>query len=223
MTISIIIPTLNEEQTIGGQLESLSALAVEEIIVSDGGSRDHTPEIASAHARLVTGPPSRGLQLNLGAAVARGDVLLFLHADARLGPCAAEVVREAMADPLVVGGDFDVRYAGGDARAAAFTFINRARRRFGVFYGDSAIFCRRTVFLTLGGYQPWPLLEDYEFARRLRRHGRLALLDEPVFVSDRRWRNGGLLPTLAAWFFIQSLYLAGVSPLRLARLYRHVR
>lgn len=223
MTISIIIPTLNEEQAIGGQLESLAGLGADEVIVSDGGSRDRTVEIASTRARVVTGPASRGTQLNTGAAVAGGDVLLFLHADVRLTSSALDVVREALADPAVIGGNFDIHYAGKDMRAAAFTHINRLRRRFGVFYGDSAIFCRHRTFQELGGYKPWPLLEDYEFARRLRRHGRLALLDEPVFVSDRRWRNGGLLHALSAWFFIQALYLAGVSPYRLARLYRHVR
>lgn len=223
MTISIIIPTLNEEQTIAGQLAALSGLGADEVIVSDGGSRDRTVEIASACARVLTGPASRGMQLNAGAAVARGDVLLFLHADVRLGRSALAALREAMSDPAVIGGNFDIRYTGEDVRAAAFTHINRLRRRCGVFYGDSAIFCRNRIFHELGGYEPWPLLEDYEFARRLRLNGRLALLDEPVFVSDRRWRNGGLLPALLSWFFIQTLYLAGVSPYRLARLYRHVR
>lgn len=223
MTISIIIPALDEEQTIGAQVESLLAVEPHEIIVSDGGSSDRTREIAGAHAWVVTGPPSRGLQLNAGAAAASGDILLFLHADARLNPTAGSAIRQAMADPSVAGGNFDIRYAGDDTRAAALTRINRMRRRFGIFYGDSAIFCRRRVFLELGGYQPWPVMEDYEFARRLGQRGHLALLDEPVFVSDRRWRKGGLTATMASWFLIQSLYLAGVSPFRLARLYRHVR
>lgn len=75
----------------------------------------------------------------------------------------------------------------------------------------------------MGGFADWPILEDYEFVRRLRGHGDLALLDEPIYVSDRRWRRGGLLPTLWAWFWIQGLYLAGVSPRRLAAMYRHIR
>ena len=120
-------------------------------------------------------------------------------------------------------GNFDIRYEGSDWVAAAFTSANRWRRRLGVFYGDSGIFCRREVFEALGGYAPWPILEDYDFARRLRRAGRLALLDEPIWVSDRRWRTCGLLPTLWSWFWVQGLYLAGVEPKRLAELYRPVR
>ena len=107
--------------------------------------------------------------------------------------------------------------------AAAFTSVNRWRRRLGVFYGDSGIFCRRKVFESLGGYAPWPILEDYDFARRLRKAGKLALLDEPIWVSDRRWRTSGLLPTLWSWFWVQGLYLAGVNPERLAGLYHPVR
>jgi GT2 family glycosyltransferase len=150
--------------------------------------------------------------------------LLFLHADVHLGGATAlQAIRNVMADPTVAGGNLDIRYDGKDWAATAFTHINRWRRQCGVFYGDSGIFCRRSVFETLGGFMPWPILEDYDFARRLRRAGKLAYLDEPIWVSDRRWRNNGLLSTLASWFFIQSLYYAGVPPEQLARLYRHIR
>ena len=101
--------------------------------------------------------------------------------------------------------------------------VNRARRRFGVFYGDSGIFCRRDVFEEFGGYKPYPILEDYEFARRMWKAGKLALLNEPIYVSDRRWRNSSLLRTLWSWFWVQALYLCGVSPERLARMYRNIR
>jgi hypothetical protein len=129
-----------------------------------------------------------------------------------------------LGDPAVVGGNFDIRFTGGDFTAAVFSWINRVRcRAFGIFYGDSGIFCRRDVFLALDGYRDWPLLEDYEFAVRLSRHGPLALLRHPIDVSDRRWRRGGLVRTMWAWFWVQGLYLVGVSPHRLARMYRHVR
>ena len=94
---------------------------------------------------------------------------------------------------------------------------------FGILYGDSGIFCRRSVFKELGGYQAFPVLEDYEFARRLWKRGRLAFLDEPIHVSDRRWRQSSVLGTLWNWFWIQGLYLIGVTPERLARMYRDVR
>jgi rSAM/selenodomain-associated transferase 2 len=193
------------------------------LIVADGGSVDRTRDIASTYARVIEAMTGRAHQMNAAAQSASGDVLLFLHADTRLGTTSLAVVRKAMADPAVVGGNFDIRYDGKDWAATAFTRINRLRRRCGVFYGDSGIFCRRSVFEALGGFVELPILEDYEFGRRLRRAGKLACLDEPICVSDRRWRKAGLLPTMASWFFIQSLYYAGVPPKQLARLYRHIR
>jgi rSAM/selenodomain-associated transferase 2 len=221
--ISVIIPVLNEESTIGGLLNSLQDCGADELLVGDGGSMDRTVEIASRHARIVCTKTGRAVQMNTAAYCATGEVLLFLHADVRLAAGALEVVRKVMADPLIVGGNFDVRFDGNDWAAAAFTHINRWRRRCGIFYGDSGIFCRRSVFDSLCGFVSWPILEDYEFARRLRRAGKLAYLNEPIWVSDRRWRKNGVLPTMASWFLIQSLYYTGVPTKYLALLYRHIR
>ena len=223
MRISVIIPVYNEESTIGGLLNRLKDSGADELLVADGGSVDRTVEVASRHARIIHTKTGRAIQMNAAAECASGDVLLFLHADARLGDTALNVVRTVMTDARFVGGNFDVRYEGKNLAAKAFTRINRWRRWFGIVYGDSGIFCRRSVFQSLGGFVPWPILEDYEFARRLRRTGKLAYLNEPIWVSDRRWRNNGLLPTMASWFFIQALYFAGVPPRHLARLYRHIR
>ncbi|HEV2492646.1 MAG TPA: TIGR04283 family arsenosugar biosynthesis glycosyltransferase [Terriglobia bacterium] len=222
-TVAVVIPTLNEECSIGGLLENLKRLGPDEVIVADGESTDRTLAIAARHVRTLAAPRGRALQMNAGARASSGDILLFLHADVRLAPGAIEAVRRAMREPLVVGGNFDIRYEEGDWTARAFTQINRCRRRLGVFYGDSGIFCQRAVFAALGGFRSWPILEDYDFARRLRQCGKLALLDEPIWVSDRRWRSAGLVPTMWSWFWIQGLYLAGVSPFRLASLYPAVR
>jgi rSAM/selenodomain-associated transferase 2 len=221
--LSIIIPTLDEETAIKGLLSCISGDGGHELIVVDGGSADRTVEIAAGYARVIRSEACRAVQMNEGARAASGEVLLFLHADVLPGAGALDAVRRAMADPRVAGGNLDVRYEGGDFTAWAFTVINRWRGRWGVFYGDSGIFCRRSVFEALGGFRPWPILEDFEMARRLRKSGRLAMLREPLHVSARRWKKGGLFVTLWLWFWIQALYLAGVSPQRLAKWYRAVR
>ncbi len=221
--ISIIIPVYNEAGVIGTLLDNLDAQGLVEVIVVDGGSTDRTAEIASQRARLVRREMGRAAQMNAGAAIAAGEILLFLHADVFLGKGAVDHIRRAMADATVVGGNFDIQYEGKDRAAAAFTRINRLRRRCGIFYGDSGIFCRRSVFEQLGGYRSWPIMEDYEFARRLSKAGRLAFLECPIRVSDRRWRNSGLFRTMWSWLLIQGLYSLGVPPRYLARLYRHVR
>jgi len=221
-TVSIIILTLNEQSTIEGLLRHLAELQPHEIIIADGGSTDRTRELAAPYATVIQTAAGRGTQLNAGAARATGDILWFLHADVRVGPAVLRQITGALQSPEIAGGNLDIVYEGG-REAPILTSINRTRRRFGIFYGDSGIFCRREIFQQLGGYPPWPLLEDYAFARRLAKRYRLALLDEPIHVSPRRWQKAGLLHTLWFWFWIQALFIAGVSPHRLASWYRHIR
>jgi rSAM/selenodomain-associated transferase 2 len=221
--ISVIIPTLNEESTIEGLLRSLAAAGAREIIVADGGSTDRTEEMARPYATVIRCARGRAAQMNCGARHAAGDVLWFLHADTRIETGALKAIEGAMGDPLIVGGNFDIAFDGEDRAARIFAWINRQRYRFGIFYGDSGIFVRRSVFEEFGGYREWPILEDYELARRLWKRGRVAFLRERIQVSDRRWRKGGLWATLWQWFWIQALYLAGVPPRKLAAMYRDVR
>ncbi len=221
--VSLIVATYNEADLILPLLEHLRSLHDGELIVADGSSTDGTADRALPYASVIRTVASRAVQFNEAARRARGDLLLFLHADVRLGGGALPRMAEAMRDRRVLGGNFDIQYQGGDVAASAFTRINRWRRRFGVFYGDSGIFARRSFFESTGGYRDWPILEDYEFARRLWRTRAVALLDEPIYVSDRRWKRAGLIRTMWHWFWIQGLYLAGVSPFRLAGMYRAVR
>ncbi|MCI0404112.1 MAG: TIGR04283 family arsenosugar biosynthesis glycosyltransferase [Acidobacteria bacterium] len=221
--LSIIVPTYNEEKRIAKLLRQLRAQAPQgEIIMADGSSTDATAALAEPYARVVVSPANRGAQLNRGARAARGDALLFLHADVVFPEGGLAAVEAALADPSVAGGNFTLEFTGDDFPSRVFTLIDRWRRRFGVFYGDSGIFVRRKVFDRLGGFREWPVLEDYDFARRLVRAGKTVCLPQVVRVSSRRW-DGRLLRTVAAWFFIQALYFLHVPPPWLARWYSPVR
>ena len=223
LRVSIIIPVLNEESTITRLLSQAWIAEADEIIVADGGSVDRTVELASAHATVIHSDPGRGMQMNAGARIATGDVLLFLHADIILREGAIDAIRKAFEEPQVVGGCFDIIFDGGDWVSSTFTWIYHHRRPFHIIYGDAGIFCRREVFIQLNGFKNLAIMEDYEFARRLWRTGRMALLNEPIWVSDRRWRKAGLVRTLFIWIVIQALFTLGFPPQKLGQLYKTVR
>ena len=214
------MPALDEEESLRRNLPAARA-AADELVVSDGGSRDGTVAAArAAGALVVEGPPSRGGQLNRGAAATRADLLLFLHADTLLPDGAAAAVRAAV-DGGASGGAFALRF---DDRRALLRLgerlIDLRTRLTRLPLGDQAQFVTREAFDALGGFRDWPILEDLDFARRLRRHGRLALLRPPVTTSARRYVEGGIGRTVARNWLIWTLYGCGVSPHRLARLYR---
>ena len=227
--VSVIIPVLNEERVLAATLRSMAAArGTFEVLVVDGGSTDATTGVAAnfnSTCRVLHASRGRAAQMNAGAGAARGDILLFLHADVRFHSDGILAIERAMADASVLGGNFRVRFAGGGYPLASrlFTAINHHRRRVGIFYGDSGIFVRRAVFQRLEGFAPLPLMEDYEFARRLWKEGRLAHLGEELEVSSRRWENHGVWRTMWAWFWIQTFYTLGVPAARLARWYPAVR
>ena len=224
MRLSAVIPTWCEAAAIGVAVDAARGVA-DEVIVVDGASPDGTAAAAErAGARVVVGPRGRGAQLAAGACAAAGDVLLFLHADARLPPAARGAIEAALSDPGVDGGNFFLRFEGDGLAARLFTWANDARRRrLGIYYGDSAIFLRRAAYDRLGGFAPLPILEDYDLVRRLERGGRSAYIrDVEVRTSARRFERAPIR-TLAVWTAIQALYGCGVAPARLARLYRDVR
>ena len=224
-TLSVIVPTLDEAEALPAALAAARQPGVTEIIVVDGGSRDGTLALARALAdRVLETARGRARQMNAGAAAARGDVLLFLHADTRLPAGYAQAVARALADPRVVGGRFDVRL---DATGLAYRVVGRLisvrSRVTRVATGDQAIFVRRAVFGRLGGYPAVPLMEDVALSRALKRAGRVACLGETVVTSARRWQRHGVARTVLLMWALRAAYYAGVSPARLARVYRDAR
>jgi rSAM/selenodomain-associated transferase 2 len=224
MRVSIVIPVLDEENTIASTLEELRSFPVE-VIVVDGGSRDRTPEIArQMHVNVIASSRGRALQMNRGAAAAAGDALLFLHADTRLPPSAVEDVAAALKDSRCVGGRFDLKLDDDRIIFRLIGFLISFRSRMSkVATGDQAIFVRREIFQKMGGFPEIPILEDVAFCRALKKTGKVACLRSRVVTSARRWQKNGVGRTILKMWIIKFLYLIGVSPFRLKRLYAEVR
>lgn len=223
MRLSIIIPTLDEESALDVCLPHALAMA-DEVWVSDGGSRDLTRDVAAAHgARWTEGPAGRGGQLNRGARCADGDVLLFLHADSRLPTSARQAIEDAI-EAGAPGGAFHVRYVnGGKLLDGLGNRLVRWRTRVSRLpLGDQGQFVTRQAFDHLGGFEDWPILEDLDFMRRLRRDGAV-VLDHEIESSGRQFKQQGVARTIATNWLIWALYFFGVPPHRLARLYRNIR
>jgi rSAM/selenodomain-associated transferase 2 len=193
--------------------------------VVDDGSRDATAQVARQHADLVlTAARGRAAQMNAGAAAARGDVLLFLHADTRLPPGFDAAVLGALADAATVGGRFDVRLIPSTPLLGAVAALMNLRSRLsGIATGDQAIFVRRNVFAAIGGFAPIPLMEDVALTRALKRRGRIACLREKVNTSSRRWLRDGPLRTILLMWWLRLLYFCGVPPERLRKRYADTR
>ncbi len=219
--ISIIIPTLNEATCLGRTLESLRDAAYVEKIVVDAGSRDGTPKIAETHGcRVLTAPQGKAKQMNAGAAVATGSVLLFLHADTLLPQGLERHVHATLARPGVVAGAFrlSIEDARGSLRLIEWAANLRARW-LQMPYGDQAIFVTAETFRAIGGFPDLPIMEDFEMVRRLRRCGRIAIADASVTTSARRWNAVGPLRTTWINQMIVLGYYLGVPPQRLTRWY----
>ena len=217
--LSIILPVLNEARGIAETLAALRPLAAE-IIVVDGGSDDATPAIAQRLAdQLITAPRGRARQMNAGAAVARGDILLFLHADTLLPVGADQSIIAALAAGAAWG-RFDVRITGESLWLPLIAaLMNRRSRLTGIATGDQAIFVRRAAFAALGGFPAQPLMEDIELSRRLKAQSPPACLRERVLTSGRRWEKHGVLRTVLLMWSLRLRYFFGADPQRLARAY----
>ena len=197
--ISIIIPTLNEEKTISQCLETVVNIPGIEIIVSDGGSTDSTVEIAGQHSdvKVVSSLAGRSIQMNNGAACARGEILLFLHADCILPREDVLKIRQIFDSGKFVGGAFQIRLL-----SDKFTYrwlemgINFRSKAFKLPYGDQGLFVKRSIFERLGGFREMPICEDLDFVYRLRRkYGEIAILNGRISSSVRTWKNRGIFRT----------------------------
>jgi rSAM/selenodomain-associated transferase 2 len=225
VTLSVIVPALNEETELPAALRSARAPAVCEIIVVDGGSSDATVDIARRHADVVIGAPrGRARQLDEGARRSRGDVLLFLHADSVLPHGFDRAIVQALGDERVIGGRFDVRLEPGSFLLwLTGELLNLRSRLTRISTGDQAIFVRHGVYDAIGGFPQIPLMEDIAFSRALKRRGRIACLRERVVTSSRRWRRYGVIRTILLMWSLRFLYFCGVSPQRLRRVYADTR
>jgi rSAM/selenodomain-associated transferase 2 len=222
-TLAIVIPTLDEAAVIGDMLGSLQELRARgvELVLADGGSVDGTRAHASRWVDAdCVAPRGRASQMNAGARIARADILLFLHADTRLPPCADDHVRATVATGACWG-RFDVRIAGRPAMLPMVAALMNLRSRLtGIATGDQAIFVTRAAFERIGGFPVQPLMEDIEISRRLRRCGRPACLRAKVTTSGRRWERRGVWATIALMWWLRWRYWRGESPEFLAEAYR---
>jgi len=224
MKLSIIIPTLNEEGSLGGNLASVSGHNYE-IIVVDGGSEDDTVEIARQYTpRVLDSDRGRGIQQHTGACHAQGDVLLFLHADTLLPKGFGVAIERTLSDPKIVFGAFHLGYHPSTAFLNLVALMANLRSLLlKMPYGDQALFTRRSDYFLAGGFKDLPLMEDVDLVRRLNKIGRFKLTRGRVKTSARRYEKEGILcVTVRNWSLIIR-YLLGQSPHRLHRFYSDAR
>ncbi|BCL37953.1 TIGR04283 family arsenosugar biosynthesis glycosyltransferase [Nostoc sp. MS1] len=219
--ISIIIPTINEAGNIKQTIATTQPSANIEVIVVDGGSQDDTVAIAmSLGVKVISSSPGRAMQMNAGAALASGDMLLFLHADTLLPVGFDEMIIAALQQPGVVAGAFALRI---NADLASLRLVEKGvywRSRFlQMPYGDQAIFMTKAVFQQVGGFPELPIMEDFEIIRRLKRLGRITILSVPVVTSARRWLQKGVFKTTLINQIVIIAYLLGIKPAQLRTWY----
>ena len=219
--ISVIVPTLNEQDCLTATLDALALAPGDELIIVDAGSDDGTPDIAKRYtSKCYQGHRGRARQMNHGARHAGGDILLFLHADTLLPADGLDAVRHALRQPGTVGGAFRLIITPATPALRLVAWGTNLRSRFGGLpYGDQALFVSRRVFDELGGYDDVPFMEDIRLVQALRRRGRLTILPQAVATSGRRWQRDGVLLTTARNILLMALYFCGVQPATLKQWY----
>jgi rSAM/selenodomain-associated transferase 2 len=226
--LSIVVPTLNEERILGKTLSMLKLTNEGELIVSDGGSTDHTVSIArefTDNVFVTTTGKGRGHAMNYGAKRAHGEILLFLHADCILPHGAFMIIRETLNNNGVAAGAFNLSI---DHPAFRFRVIeagaNLRSRITAIPYGDQGIFMKKELFDRLGGFADIALMEDIEISRRMKNLGKIVFVGPPIKASARRWLMEGVFhTTFRDWFIALSYSFLRRSPLMLKKYYRDIR
>jgi rSAM/selenodomain-associated transferase 2 len=223
---SFIIPVWNEGAIIIRTIEHIWCLHASggaEIIIVDGDPEGKTIDVARhMGVKTAISEKGRGSQMNMGAALAAGEILIFLHVDTTLPPDALELIEATMRDTSCTAGAFDLVI---DSERPVFRFIEKTAslrsRVTRIPYGDQAIFMRRTAFRDLGGYKNIPIMEDVEIMRRIKKRGRkIYIIDRAVRTSSRRWEREGIIHTTLRNWLLLTLFLSGVKPEKLVRFYQ---
>lgn len=223
LLLSVVVPALNEQATIGQLLGDIRGLTIpHEVVVVDGGSTDLTNDVArAAGARVLDSTPGRGVQLAAGAELARSPLLLFVHADVRLDGAALALLEEVAVARPPCAMAFRLRI---DARGLSYRLIewgtNLRSRLLALPCGDQGLVVRREDYVRAGGYADVPLMEDVALVRELRRVTHVHLLEAAVQVSARRWKADGPLRRMLKNWVLMARYLSGTPPERLARRYQ---
>ncbi|HSB04701.1 MAG TPA: TIGR04283 family arsenosugar biosynthesis glycosyltransferase [Thermodesulfobacteriota bacterium] len=227
MRISIIIPIVNEADLITQTLTTLQPLRAKghEVIVVDGGSEDSSLTKSQPLAdRVIRSPQGRSRQMNAGAQIARGEILLFLHADTFLPQGADQLIISKMKEKRRIWGHFDVHLSGRHSLLRLIEYLMNWRSRLsGIATGDQGIFVRRQAFQSIGGFPEIDLMEDIALSRALKKCGHPLCLWQKVLTSSRRWENNGILRTVFLMWYLRLAYFMGANPRYLARLYRRLK
>lgn len=225
MTLSIIMPVLNEAAGIESALQTLAPYRARrvELIVVDGGSHDETADRAGPLAdAVIDAPRGRATQMNAGAAAAKGDVLLFLHADTRLPENADALIADGLARSKRAWGRFNVRFDDGGWLNLVASMMNWRSWSTGICTGDQVMFMTRAAFDAIGGFPVIALMEDVAASAQLKRIGRPLCLSARVTTSGRRWRQHGVWRTIFLMWRLRFAFFFGGDPKTLARHYGYV-
>lgn len=218
MTVSAVVPVLNDAEALGRLLDDLRGAPDLEVVVVDGGSEDASMDVAGSADVVVTSAPGRGQQIRVGVAHAKGEWLWFLHADSRVSQAVIAALGEGTASP---GWGFcRVRLdASGWGLRVIETAMNWRSGITGIATGDQGIFAHRRLLEAIGGVPALPLMEDIECCRRLRRLDRPRRIEPPLATSARRWQRDGIVPTVLLMWWLRMRYWAGAEAVDLARRY----